>query len=1368
MAQTDEVTLHGETSNSNANVAGPATKAFPLEVPMAIEGMVPLKDILERLVQQAFADLQNLSETLPNVNDLDRKTSLLRYTTETRLQFMKLLVLFRWSKVAGDIQKAQNLHAFLDSQDGAFIHVADGLARIHGEMKNARDQSYDIVTAIDVLNTGRYLRLPTIIKKTLIGDAPLTKPEIIRTVQFIHQALAFRVMFHEVLPLPFRQKNGAIHFRVDNEFEISLTLGGTLEEFCWTIISLNIFVKSGMPEFEDVTRLPDHQIKGIYDGAALRLQTSIAAQGNAAELGMRRARNSWPLMSLFDYMHLVCLNLQLEILRMQAISLERSRWSGKIVCGPPTPPLPSLNIRFWVNTQLSKTSASNVRVSIVSTPPSDNLLGDQMSLLEGYSVRSLAAPSHRLSAVLIDGEDVNSGQKLPLDPSCLDLEAVIMAAASLKGIRIIKDLYKQISDTLIGSSQDLDDADQHCTVELQETSLTAIPSIKVTFILISSISIDLDVQSGKIVLTYNHTDAIPGLEESARFRSIGEKVKLIEESINKDPSSAGKALLNLRHAILISQIESFASQLRLEVLRLSQFDTASQTKFGLAALEHATVFGLPSGNNSVFIVIAVLNNMHIAGQRVDTLAGRFRDFYRVWFIKTSNDRNSGSFTIDTLSPLSEKAINGDSSLMDTSEKDEFYWDSMTMASLRSIVLLCRYGDASQSKQFALSRLIAELNKADIKYSYIFKKGEKVEAQSIDEGSIAAKDPLLFIHISALFGSFLKRTGISLPALRNMRLQPFVGIFIGIEHVKVLDTKVGIDGDALLGGEGLSKFGAVAKVRLKADVLPQISEPDDPMVSYDAANSVVTFKLDPEFQSIHLFTKLVTNVAVMSQFSMDVLMRKQWCQSHGLVIQSFNLLSLTVGLGATDNPATVTIWCEPSINGVTKDDPSFNFHVKYSAVNVMEPSPFIASVSDLLERNFASHFNFFAMLQRLRCLSPLILLLQDLDARKRDVQDDTGPLVRVLPKADMCLQLLYGCHGINFRLYEADMIGIFDACQEPESKRPPNVKPVEYFSDATETLISCPHLVAHIAQTIRGPTGPNTVVLPLPHGVVVSADLLTVAFQKVEEHLENIASIYHVRRRFKDLDEFEKIEFQPSNLRIMFKGPIGVGGLLGSTMGGWKIKLVLNTESPAIQSRGPTIWPGLTTECVNILVEKINTIKWENTDNRKVLDHVIDYIFLPPIVLDELGQLAGAEKGLPGFEWCLNVPEGAPKHLPPQHAPATILDLESGRISVLFRCDQPNQPTRFYPLRYNYRTDVISLWRPSAFDDVDISLLPDAAPAEIDKLMQSASSSSIPQPIRTALAKISTSSRESLKAIGGPYKLKLLATALNRSPPLTDE
>ncbi|MEQ2177422.1 Mediator of RNA polymerase II transcription subunit 14 [Goodea atripinnis] len=109
------------------------------------------------------------------------------------------------------------ISSFLDQQAILFVDTADRLALLARDaLVHARLPSFAIPFAIDVLTTGSYPRLPTCIRVT----------------------------------------NGRVKFRVEGEFEATLTVMGDDPDIPWRLLKLEILVEDKETGGEAASYMP--------------------------------------------------------------------------------------------------------------------------------------------------------------------------------------------------------------------------------------------------------------------------------------------------------------------------------------------------------------------------------------------------------------------------------------------------------------------------------------------------------------------------------------------------------------------------------------------------------------------------------------------------------------------------------------------------------------------------------------------------------------------------------------------------------------------------------------------------------------------------------------------------------------------------------------------------------------------------------------------------------------------------------------------------------------------------------------------------------------------------------------------------------
>lgn len=171
---------------------------------------------------------------------MERKIEIYNFSASTRQLFIRLLALVKWANSASKVDKSAKIMAFLDKQSLLVIDTADMLSRMAREtLVNARLPNFHIPAAVEILTTGTYSRLPSIIRERIVPPDPITPAEKRQTLQRLNQVIQHRLVTGNLLPQlrKFKIENGRVTFKVDHEFEVSLTvMGRTFRGDCWILI----------------------------------------------------------------------------------------------------------------------------------------------------------------------------------------------------------------------------------------------------------------------------------------------------------------------------------------------------------------------------------------------------------------------------------------------------------------------------------------------------------------------------------------------------------------------------------------------------------------------------------------------------------------------------------------------------------------------------------------------------------------------------------------------------------------------------------------------------------------------------------------------------------------------------------------------------------------------------------------------------------------------------------------------------------------------------------------------------------------------------------------------------------------------------
>ncbi|XP_041439684.1 mediator of RNA polymerase II transcription subunit 14 isoform X2 [Xenopus laevis] len=284
-------------------------------VPSAASHGYRLSTLIEFLLQRTYQELNVLADLLPRKSDMERKIEIVQFASRTRQLFVRLLALVKWANNAGKVEKCAMISNFLDQQTILFVDTADRLASLARDaLVHARLPSFAIPYAIDVLTTGSYPRLPTCIRDKIIPPDPITKSEKQATLQQLNQILRHRLVTTDLPPqlANLTVANGRVKFRVEGEFEATLTVMGDDPDIPWRLLKLEILVED----------------KETGDGRALVHSMQINFIHQLVQ--SRLFADEKPLQDMYNCLHSFCLSLQLEVLHSQTLMLIRERWGDLV------------------------------------------------------------------------------------------------------------------------------------------------------------------------------------------------------------------------------------------------------------------------------------------------------------------------------------------------------------------------------------------------------------------------------------------------------------------------------------------------------------------------------------------------------------------------------------------------------------------------------------------------------------------------------------------------------------------------------------------------------------------------------------------------------------------------------------------------------------------------------------------------------------------------------------------------------------------------------------------------------------------------------------------------------------------------------
>ncbi|KNZ77769.1 Mediator of RNA polymerase II transcription subunit 14 [Termitomyces sp. J132] len=319
----------------------PSVEELERELPAVMDGQISLGDLLSRVMQAIYAELAELAETMPNMSDSARKRTLADWVVKTKKQVVKLYAVTKWTRDAETVQKCMNITAFLMTQNHQFEGAMEGLKYARESLDPARLRNHDLLTSLDVLTTGSYLRLPTCITKSMIPVTPLTDSQVTQTLRDMEDVIRYRLRVSEVVPVEmsqYRIADGRVYFTVPKLFEVSLCLRGAQQDDGWFFVHVMFLINirgglTGLQGESHFPRTPTGIMKRhITDEADARLAFYLPLPEEAQnDIPTRPQLPSGvvdtPLVRVYNFLQIMSLSYQLEILWYQAQRMRSLGWA---------------------------------------------------------------------------------------------------------------------------------------------------------------------------------------------------------------------------------------------------------------------------------------------------------------------------------------------------------------------------------------------------------------------------------------------------------------------------------------------------------------------------------------------------------------------------------------------------------------------------------------------------------------------------------------------------------------------------------------------------------------------------------------------------------------------------------------------------------------------------------------------------------------------------------------------------------------------------------------------------------------------------------------------------------------------------------
>lgn len=208
------------------------------------------------------------------------------------------------------VHYCQQLASTLSSHETCFTQTADSLFFMHEGLQQARAPIFDVPSAIEVLHTGSYRRVPKCVEEigtqnTLFQDEQ--KPTLKKLSTLVRAKLLEISLPKEISEVSVT--DGIANVQVDGEFKVLITLGYRGHFSLWRILHMELLVgeKAGPIKLEETRRY---------------------ALGDDIERRMAVADN--PFMILYTILHELCISLVMDTVIRQTNVLRQGRWKDAI------------------------------------------------------------------------------------------------------------------------------------------------------------------------------------------------------------------------------------------------------------------------------------------------------------------------------------------------------------------------------------------------------------------------------------------------------------------------------------------------------------------------------------------------------------------------------------------------------------------------------------------------------------------------------------------------------------------------------------------------------------------------------------------------------------------------------------------------------------------------------------------------------------------------------------------------------------------------------------------------------------------------------------------------------------------------------
>nr|XP_019048596.1 hypothetical protein I302_02368 [Kwoniella bestiolae CBS 10118]OCF27526.1 hypothetical protein I302_02368 [Kwoniella bestiolae CBS 10118] len=336
--------------------------------------------------------------------------------------------------VKGKVSDSRRLAQFMEHQnkqhDDAVIH----LKHVTKLVESLRERNPDLLTALSLLTTGTYNRLPTNIIEPFIPKPPLTNSSILSLLKKLNRHVRYRLRCVDYLPPDLVVEgisDGQVYLRGggENGWKARMTIVGFGEDSKWWLTGVEWRWRNkdrgvNDPGGEEPTkgegkRFTGEERQSILDLANLDIlpprEVDIQQRNQKKDQVVEKEKNvvDAPLVRIYNFLQHLSLSYQLEILFSQAMALSQGKWRNQLRVEIDRENK-TLKVKYWIRPRPAIIAQQQQQAAVGKRPAPAASLGTARTPLVG-GILSITLGENGVQPNETDSilGDVSSGGLIP-------------------------------------------------------------------------------------------------------------------------------------------------------------------------------------------------------------------------------------------------------------------------------------------------------------------------------------------------------------------------------------------------------------------------------------------------------------------------------------------------------------------------------------------------------------------------------------------------------------------------------------------------------------------------------------------------------------------------------------------------------------------------------------------------------------------------------------------------------------------------------------------------------------------------------------------------------------------------------------------